>query len=877
MSRFFFNGQPVNAEAGDTIASALYRAGRRVFTRSFKYHRPRGLLCVSGRCPNCMMNVDGVPNVRTCVTPVREGMQVKHQNAYPSLEQDWLAASQYFDALMPVGWYYKTFTNPSVWHAAEPWIRKAAGLGDVPSPDTPAREYEHAFQQAEVAVVGGGPSGIAAALEAAGRGLQVTLVDDQPELGGHLRYSKDGVGSLPLAELKAHPYIVLLQRSYVFGLYEGGLLGVLQIQPHAGAHERLVHLRAREVVIATGAYETPLPFENNDLPGILLASGARRLLFVHGVRPGQRAVVVGSGARANELAEDLRGGGVEVAAVLAPESVEGAVGSAKVEGVRSRSGPIACDLIVVCGQLVPDAGLLTQAGGRLEWSEREGAFLPVDLPPEVKAVGQVSGAGLVPAVPLPPAGVPSGKRNFVCFCSDVSTKDLEDGIAEGFDQIETLKRYTTTTMGPCQGRMCQLPAIGICAHHTGRTMGETGTTTARPPTPSVTLGALAGPRHHPVRRTPMHYQHDALGAVWLDMGEWKRPRYYRTADAAGEKAAVRAEYRAVRERVGLIDVSTLGKLDVKGSDAGRLLDKVYTNRFSDLRPGRVRYSVICDEAGIMLDDGTISRLGENQYFVTTTTGNLDFVQQWLDWWLAGTGWDVHVTNLTGGLAAVNLAGPKAREVLAKLTGLDLASKAFPYMASRQANVAGIPAILMRIGFVGETGWEIHAPAESGEDLWTALLEAGKEFDIRPFGVEAQRLLRLEKKHVIVGVDTDALTSPYQAEMAWTVKLEKDDFIGKTALSRAAEAQPAEKLVGFVMQEDGVPEDGSAVVSSGRPAGRVTSSRYSPHKGKAIGLAWVAAGQAREGTEIQIRVQGRPLRAVVTEQPFYDPEGARLRM
>jgi sarcosine oxidase subunit alpha len=425
--------------------------------------------------------------------------------------------------------------------------------------------------------------------------------------------------------------------------------------------------------------------------------------------------------------------------------------------------------------------------------------------------------------------------------------------------------------------MCQLSGIGVCAHETGRKMGETGVTTARPPNPSVTLGALAGPRHHPTRFAPMHYAHGESGAVWMDMGEWKRPRYYKSGSCSSEQQCVGEEYRAVREHVGLIDVSTLGKLDVKGRDAGKLLDKVYTNRFSDLKPGRVRYSVLCDEAGIILDDGTISRLAEDHYFITTTTGNLDFVQQWLEWWLVGTGWDVHITNLTGGRAAVNVAGPKARDVLAALTSCDLTSKAFPYMACRETHVAEVPALLLRIGFVGETGWEIHFPAEYGEHLWKKLLEAGKSFGIRPFGVEAQRLLRLEKRHVIVGVDTDALSGPYEAGLAWVAKLDKPDFIGRNALSRLAEAAPQQKLIGFIMNADAVPQDGAAIVADGALAGRVTSVRYSPSQGKAVGLAWVAAASARDGAEIEIRVDGGTARARIVPDAFYDPAGERLRM
>lgn len=876
---FEFEGKQIEAREGDSVASALYRAGRRIFTRSFKYHRPRGLLCAAGKCPNCLMDVDNTPNVRTCITPAKPGMRVRHQNAYPSLDHDWLSLVQRFDRLMPVGWYYKTMTHEWSWHAAEGFIRKAAGLGTVPSPDQGSNDYEHAWMHAEVAVIGGGPGGLNAAFDLAKNGAQVTLIDDQLELGGHLRYRKRAraIPAELITQLRSQPRVKILSRAYCFGLYEGNLLGVLQSNPHPGARERLIHLRAKRVVVATGAYETPFTFENNDLPGVMLSSAVQRLIHLHGIKPGERAVIIANGQQGEEVAADLHEARVEIITTLAPHQVVSAIGSSQVTAVRAKDGEFACDLVVMCGQRVPDAGLLNQAGGKLAWSDERGAFLPVDLPANVSAAGEVTGAWISRAAPLPPKDITLEKRAFVCFCSDVSTCDLRDAIGEGFDHIETLKRYTTLTMGPCQGKMCQLAGIGVCAHETGRTMGETGATTSRPPNPSVSLGALAGARHHPIRRTPMHYAHGESGAVWMDMGEWKRPRYYKSATCSSERGCVEEEYRAVRERVGLIDVSTLGKLDVKGRDAGKLLDKVYTNRFSDLKPGRVRYSVLCDEAGIMLDDGTISRLAEDHYFITTTTGNLDFVQQWLEWWLIGTGWDVHITNVTGGRAAVNLAGPQARDVLKTLTDCDLSTKAFPYMSCREAEVAGVAALLLRIGFVGETGWEIHFPAEYGEHLWRKLLDAGGAFGIRPFGVEAQRWLRLEKRHVIVGVDTDALSNPYEADMAWVAKLDKNDFIGRNALQRLSSAPAQQNLVGFVMLDESLPQDGAAILVDGALAGRVTSARYSPVNGKAVGLAWLAARSTSEGVEIDIRVDGRTARARVVSQAFYDPLGARLRM
>ncbi|HLJ14063.1 MAG TPA: 2Fe-2S iron-sulfur cluster-binding protein [Bryobacteraceae bacterium] len=870
--RFLFQGKEIDANDGDTVAAALYRAGRRIFSRSFKYHRARGLLCVAGNCPNCLMNVDGIPNVRTCVTPVREGMEVVPQNARPSLERDWLAVSQRFDWMMPVGWYYKTFIKPKTWHTVEPFIRRVAGLGELLP--TKSREYEHAWMHTDVAIAGGGYAGIQAALDAAAQGKQVILIDDQPELGGQLCYRKS-LGGLPddlLSRLQSKTGVQVLSRSFCFGLYEGNLLGVLQYEPNAKAAERLIHIRAHHVVVATGAYETPLLFPNNDLAGIMLSTGAQRLIQLYGISPGKRAVIAGLRDRAEELAGDLRGSGVEVVAIVAPQDILEATGGAVVTGLRTRSTRFSCDLIVMCGPRVPDAGLAAQAGAKLQWDGAKGAFLASDIPEQVSVVGDANGETLLPA----DAPLPSGKRCFVCLCSDVTGKDLCDGIGEGFDHIETLKRYTTTTMGPCQGRMCQLGAIGICAKETNHAIGETGVTTSRPPNPSVTLGALAGPGHHPIRLTPMHYAHEKLDPVWLDMGAWKRPRYYRISQTASERKCVEAEYTAVRERAGLIDVSTLGKLDVRGPDAGALLDLVYTHRFSDLKPGRVRYALMCDESGIILDDGTISRLGPDRYFVTTTTGNLDFVYQQLAWYLAGTSWNVHIANVTGGYGSMNVAGPKAREILAKLTDCDLATQAFPYMACRQAQVNGVPAILLRIGFVGETGWEIHCPAESAESVWNALLDAGQEFGIRPFGVEAQRLLRLEKRHVIVGVDTDALTNPYEADLGWAAKLDKPEFSGKSALTQAAGHALRERLVGFVLPGREVPPDGAAIVENGKPTGRVTSSRYSPAKQATVGLAWVSPAKAHEGASIDVRLNGQLVSASVTLQAFYDPEGIRLR-
>ena len=891
-----FNGKPIEAQPNDTVASALYRSGRRIFSRSFKYHRPRGLLCVAGRCPNCLMNVDGAPNVRACAQPVRDGMRVTHQNANPSLETDFLAVAERFAWAMPVGFYYKTFTHPWMWRIAEPFIRRAAGLGKVdqePSPDAD-HAYEHVFLHTATAVVGGGPYGMQAALEAAAQGENVVLIDDQPQLGGHLRYTGsggNGSGATPASTSESteesqhnreslarrvheHPRITAFTNATCFGLYEGNMLAFAHRQPESPVAQCLTQLRTNRIVIATGAHEIPLLFENNDLPGVMLSSGALRLINLHEVNPGERAVVVGTTEAAKPVTAALEAAGIAVVGAVPPDHVIKATGRKRVTGLKTTERDFPCDLVVVCGDWAPDAGLVAQAGGHVAWDEERGVFATGALPDGVSAVGAVTGESLPPAAGLSFHADSNPKKIFVCPCEDVSLHDLETAIDEGFDHIETLKRYTTTTMGPCQGKMCHQAAISVCAQHTGRTIQETGRTTSRPPTSPVPLGALAGPHQHPVKRTPMHVKHDEIGCVWMDMGEWKRPLYYGAPDTKQE--SVEQEYWAVRQRVGLIDLSTLGKLDVVGRDAGKLLDKVYTNRFSDLRVGRARYGVICDEAGIILDDGTVSRVADDRYFITTTTGNIEFVQEWLEWWLAGSGMCVHVTNVTGGLAAVNVAGPKARETLAKLTERDLSNKRFGYMRCRRADVAGVPSLMLRIGFVGETGWEIHYPAEYGEHVWDAILEAGREFDIRPFGVETQRVLRLEKKHVIVSVDTDATSNPIEADLAWVAKLDKPDFIGKAAISRAKDRPPREKLVGFVMDDDVLPPDGCVIIADGQPAGRITSVRRSPVNEKVIGLAWVAADLATAGQAITMRVDGNSVTARIADEPFYDPAQARLR-
>ncbi len=953
---FEFNGTPIQAYEGDTIASALCAAGVDIFSRSFKYHRPRGLLCVAGNCPNCLMTVDDTPNVRICIEPARNGLKVRHQNAWPSLENDALAMLDKMDKLMPVGFYYKTFHRPKlIWHMAQPIIRRIAGLGEIDIDSVPDTRYGHQNLHTEIAVVGGGPAGMSAALAAAGEGTRVTLIDEQSSLGGHLRLDASAHTDVPglsdasgfemarsLADqVRSASNIHVLSNATAFGFYQDNLIAVL-------SDDHLIRLRAKQVVMAAGSYEVPLTFQRNDLPGIMLSTGVQRLVRLYGVKPGATAVVVTNTDQGYNAALDLLDAGADIAVVadarpgfpdwldaanalknrgvlvLGSHTITGADGKKRVSSATLRKlesgepkGPeqrFDCDFISMSGGFQPATFLLQQIGCRMSYDTSLGESVPDRLPPGLFVAGEITGIHDLPASvlqgriagleaasgigrsspdsvtrelrhelasaeaeyrshihsgPLPVAS-DQGRKAFVCYCEDVTAKDIGDAINEGFNDIQTLKRYSTVTMGPCQGKMCLKSLVGISAQRTERSIEETGVTTARPPLRPVPLGALAGPSHMPLKRTPIDQKHRKLGASMVELGPWQRAYSY---------GSPHDEVLAVRQRVGIIDVSTLGKLDVIGRDTPALLDKLYTHHFSNLRVGRIRYGVLCTDSGMMLDDGTVTRMAEDHYFVTTTTGNVELIEEWFKWWTAGTGMCAHVTNVTSAYAAINVAGPKARETLSKLTDVDLGPQAFRYMRSAQGMVAGVPAILLRIGFVGESGWELHFLAEFGEHMWDMLMDAGKEFDIAPFGLEAQRILRLEKKHIIVNQDTDSVSNPLESDLEWAVRFDKEDFIGRGGLVGARERGLRNKLVGFVMRDDLVPDDGDPVIEAKlgkKPVGRVTSSRLSPTLGTGFGLAWVPIELAQDGKEINILVDGTPHSADVTLQPFYDPEGKRLR-
>ena len=857
-------------------------------------------------------------------------MQVITQNTWPSAEHDALSILDRLGRLMPVGFYYKALHKPKfLWDLARPIIRRIAGLGsvDITSDGGPASYHSNAHT--DVAVIGSGPSGMSAALAAAEAGAGVTLIDDQALPGGHLlteiREHPDLAG-MPGHEIAtdlrkkvyAYAQITIMSNSSAFGMYQDNLLAI-----QTGRDS--LNLRAKHVVMATGAFEVPHQFENNDLPGIMLTSGALRLARLWGIAPGKTAVVTTKDDSGYWAALNLADAGITVSAVLdvrlepdsslvdlvraanieafAGQTMLSARGNKRVKSiiVASASGgtrDIACDLVCMSGEWQGASGLLLQShnaavnhDGTVNEIGAVGVSVAGSLAgartlSKIIASGRLAGMQAATTIGFKVARdestdstfsitsrqmaeAPSAplKKSFVCFCEDVSTKDIAVAVTEGFGDVQTLKRYTTSTMGPCQGKMCHKAFVEIAALNLGVSVQAAGATTSRPPAQPVPLGTLAGPNHMPRKRSPLHHVHDQLGAEIVELGPWLRPHNYGSPPD---------EVLAVRERVGIIDVSTLGKLDVRGPDAGTLLDRVYTHRFSNLRKGRIRYGLLCSETGSIMDDGTVTRIDDDRYFVSTTTGNVDAIEDWFNWWLAGTGMDVSVTNVTAAFGAINVAGPRARETLAKLTDVDLSPDAFGYMRSAEGDVASVPSIFLRIGFVGETGWELHFPAEYAEHLWNALMEAGAEYGISPFGLEAQRILRLEKGHIIVNQDTDAVTDPLSAGMRWAVRFDKPDFIGRAGIAANRDRGSDQSLVGFITDDGFVPEDGLSVVANGEPVGRITSSRLSPTRGVGFGLAWVPHAMANDGTRISIQSGRNEWPATVITEPIHDPEGLRLR-
>jgi sarcosine oxidase subunit alpha len=938
---FMFEGKTYRGYRGDTISSALAAAGVPYLGRSFKYHRPRHLLSFANHDSNALFQVDGVPNVRGDVTALREGMRVTAINTFGGLWGDKARILDKFARFLPVGFYYKAFHTKRLFPRWERMFRSLTGLGAV-SLDSPRQTTSKRYGYCDVLVIGGGPSGLSAALAAAAAGAQVSLVDESPRLGGRGSGAATGLARVQaLVDTVSLTSNITVSNAVAAGYYADHWVALVDA-------ERLTKMRAKAVVFATGVIEQPAVFRNNDLPGVLLASGALALLARYGVAAGRRIAMIAANQEAYEACLCLHAHDIGIAAIIemrhaesttepaaaacaalgisilyahAPyEAVAGADGAVTALEVAVLEAPgrvgaqrrrITCDAVLMSVGWAPASQLLLQAGGKTHFAAELQQFVPVHLPTGTFAAGRMNGvydidarladgtragsqaaahagygtastaviarAERRPSHDFPIIDHPDGK-NFVDFDEDLQVKDLENAAQEGFDSSELLKRYSTVGMGPSQGKHSNMNALRILARVRGIGIDELGLTTSRPMYHPVPLKMLAGRSFNAQRRTPADELHETLGAVWMPAANWRRPEYYAVA---GETRAqsIEAEVRAVRSGVGLIDVGTLGKIEIYGPQAGLFLDRVYAGNFSDLKIGMTRYGLMLDESGVIIDDGVIARLASDAFYFTTTTGGSATVFRELLRLNALWGLDCALVNVTGHRAAFNFAGPKSRSLLQAISDVDLQHEPFPFLACREGHVAGIEARLMRVGFVGELGYEIHVPASQGAALWRALHEAGRAHGIRPFGVEAQRILRLEKGHFIVGQDTDGLTDPIEANALWAVNLHKPFFVGQRSLTILQTRGPRQVLVGVEFADpERLPKECHLVIDNGAIAGRVTSVTYSTTLGKGIGLAMLSPELAQRGSDIEIRGErGEVLKARISSTPFYDPKHLRQRM
>lgn len=978
---FSFNGRRYHGHKGDTLASALLANGVHLVGRSFKYHRPRGILGSGSEEPNALVQLgQGArtdPNMRATVVELFEGLRATSQNCWPTLRLDIGAINDRFSGLFPAGFYYKTFMRPArLWMLYEKFIRKAAGLGRAPMERDPDR-YEQQHAHCDVLVIGAGPAGLAAAKAAGATGARVILVDEQAECGGALLAESNGPvrigGEVPeawraaaLEALAGMEAVTVLPRTTAFGYYAGNFIGLLErVSDHlpemAGqVRQRLWKVRAKQVVLATGAIERPLVFAENDRPGIMLAGAARHYVSRYGVAPGSRAVLFTNNDSAYAAAVDLAAAGVAVEGIvdlrrqvegdwprMARESgipvlqgytITGTKGRHRVsgvtvkrlndagDGVAGAARRLRCDCLAMSGGWSPAVHLFSQSRGALKFEATDGTFLPGDAAQAARSVGACNGAATLgdclregaaaglaaaldsgfegapdplPAVSEPVAGAaqptwraPSdrkGARMFVDFQNDVTAKDLDLAVREGYRSIEHVKRYTTTGMGTDQGKTGNINALAIVAQRLGAEIPAVGVTTFRAPYTPVTFGAITGSHveglFDPVRRTPMHEWHVARGAKFEDVGQWKRAWYYPQGEETMRQAVDR-EVKAARDGIGILDYSTLGKIDIRGPDAAEFLNRVYTNGWKKLGVGRCRYGVMLRDDGMVMDDGVTTRLGENHFLMTTTTGNAASVLSWLEEWLQ-TEWPnlkVYCTSVTEQYATISLCGPKARDMLSELApDMVLDPQNFRHMSMQEGSVAGIAARVLRVSFTGEVGFEINVPARFGRAVWDACMEAGQQHGITPYGTEAMHVLRAEKGFFIAGQESDGTVTPIDLGMDWIVNWTKGDFIGRRSLNRSDTVREDRKqLVGLLTGDpETVLDEGAQIVATvaDEPPmemiGHVTSSYYSATLGRSIAMAMIRGGRERMGQTLYAPMPDKVIEMTVTAPIFFDPDGERL--
>lgn len=1013
---FTFDGQIFEGYRGDTVASALLANGVHLVGRSFKYHRPRGIVSAGVEEPNALIDCNVTEaergtreaNNRATVTELRQGLTTRSVNAFPSLRFDLGAINTLLARFFPAGFYYKTFlVSTRLWHGLiEPIIRRAAGLGvSDESPDI--ARYDAHYLHADVVIVGAGPTGLQAARTAAQSGARVILVEQDSLCGGSLLRDpvtidgKDAESWINdvTADLAAMSNVRVMTRTTLSGIFDHNMLTALErVTDHldpgqAGLHTprmRWHRIRARQVVLATGAFERPLVFRNNDLPGIMFASAVETYLQRYGVRAGDRGVFVVNNDMALSAAIKAHHAGIEVSVVDVREAdrsqrnegpnarslrdlgvpvhtghtVIAAHGARRVSGVEiapmtldggkisGESRVLACDFLATSGGYNPIVHLHCQSGAKLDFDPETACFVPGPPNPTTPSLSAgacrgvfglnqalIDGAdaatravsalgatvGPIDAVSDGPVGkgtmpvsssddahdgdlrirhlwlLPSDKptskggKYWVDFQNDVTAADLELAVRENFRSVEHIKRYTTLGMATDQGKTSNINALGILSDVLGVTIPEIGTTTFRPPYTPTTFGAIAGREPGDfldvARVTPMHDWHEANGALFEDVGQWKRAWYY---PRPGEDihAAVDRECRAVREGVGLLDASTLGKIVVKGPDAATFLNRVYTNKWLKLPVGRCRYGLMLGEDGMIMDDGVSSRLGEDEFLMTTTTGGAASVLTHLEDYLQ-TEWTdlkVYLTSVTEQWAVASLNGPRARDLLAELcTDIDLSPEAFTFMSWQDATVVGIKARIFRISFTGDLAFEINVPADQGMALWSALMTAGSKYGITPYGTEAMHVLRAEKGFIIVGQDTDGSLNPYDMGMDWIVGADKNDFIGKRSLSRKDMADPLRKqFVGILTEDPSVvlPEGAQLVSAEDAPAqalpkspvpmqGHVSSSYWSSAAGRSIAMGIVKGGLARKGERLIVPLEdGRNVPVTLGDPIFFDNQGER---
>lgn len=846
-----FEGRRIEAKDGDSIASALWRAGVRVFTRSFKYRRPRAPYCLTGDCAGCLVSVDGEPAVRSCCVPARENQRIRRDIGWPSTDVDVLSLVTGLARYLPLGTPYKTLIWPkALWGIAERLVRRFAGIGHVDTETTPSRRGV-VHHHPDVLVIGGGIAGLTAAADAAQAGQSVVLAEEhgigEKIVPGELRQRIERLKTA----LAARPDVVLLERAAAIGIYEGLLVPV-------AAADALHQVHPRRIVLATGAVERHPVFPGNDLPGVWLGRGAARMTGVHGLPVGRRIVFAGETSESLEHLRTLMERGAEIAAAVVPDSlvsrvpagvrtivggsVAGARGWRRVRSaiIESPGGreTFACDAIVLSLGLEPRTGLLRQA--------------PRGAP--VTAVGDVAaGAGPVTRC----------RSGFVCLCEDVTAGDLEAGWNEGFQSTQILKRYSKATAGACQGALCHAHLRDYVTTNGGD--GWTGgPTTARPPARPVRMeDAAAGIHYLAEQRTGLHERHVAAGAKIELAGPWLRPHSYGNGES---------EYWAVRRGVSVMDVGTLGKYQVVGPDATEFLERLYPCHVRDLTPGRLRYALLLNEAGYVIDDGLVGAVNPREYYLTFTSSGAEGVESWLRDWIESWKLKVHLVNQTAAFGAINVAGPRARELLSRLSTDSVDGASLSYSRMKEIVVAGVRCRALRVGFVGELSIELHHPRSRGTHLWDALLEAGRDLDVKPHGLDTLKLLRLEKGHILIGQDTDFDSTPGKLGLDWAVKIEKPWFVGQAALRRIATTSAHQRLVSILFDKGCAPFEGAALILDGRHAGHLTSSRFSPALGRGVALGWI---RAQDGV-FPSRVEADGVRGEVVHGAFYDPKGEKLR-